>query len=224
MKPFRTRGGELVARLDPAEAGIVGLLLDQLERLLVETGDVRDDPVVARLFPREPTTVFFDNMDGDDLGWTFEYEDEKGGPLFGLPPDDEGTNEWERGVPEQSTIAMEGTYSCNGAPCNLGQQLGSPIPMFEAIAGFNQAFSGTQVWDTDLDGVYAPDSVHRLVSPQIDLPFLPMVFEISMGVRSEEREFRDRLDEILVRLRPEIERVLDEYAVPRVGPAGPGMT
>jgi hypothetical protein len=52
MKPFRRRGDEYVARLDPAEAGIVGLLLDQLEQLLTgEEDDVAGDEVVARLLP-----------------------------------------------------------------------------------------------------------------------------------------------------------------------------
>jgi hypothetical protein len=53
MKPFRaTRGGEVVARLDRAEAGIVGLLLDQLEQLLAaDADDVAGDPVMARLLP-----------------------------------------------------------------------------------------------------------------------------------------------------------------------------
>ena len=53
MKPFRAaRGGELVARLEPAEAGILGLLLDQLEQLLTaDPDDVGDDPVLGRLFP-----------------------------------------------------------------------------------------------------------------------------------------------------------------------------
>ena len=52
MKPFRARGGSLVAHLDRAEAGIVGLLLDQLEQLLAaDATDVSDDPVIERLFP-----------------------------------------------------------------------------------------------------------------------------------------------------------------------------
>jgi Domain of unknown function (DUF2017) len=52
VKPFRRRGEGVVARLDPAEAGIVGLLLDQLEQLLVaDEDDVGDDPVLARLLP-----------------------------------------------------------------------------------------------------------------------------------------------------------------------------
>jgi hypothetical protein len=53
MKPFRAaRGGDVVARLDPAEAGVVGLLLDQLEQLLeADAEDVGGDPVMARLLP-----------------------------------------------------------------------------------------------------------------------------------------------------------------------------
>jgi hypothetical protein len=53
VKPFRAaRGGEVVARLEPAEAGIVGLLLDQLEQLLdADADDVGGDPVLIRLLP-----------------------------------------------------------------------------------------------------------------------------------------------------------------------------
>jgi mxaJ protein len=58
------------------------------------------------------------------------------------------------------------------------------------------------------------------VSPQIDLPFLPFVYDISMGVRRGDDEFRDQLDEILARKSLEIEAILDEYGVPRVGAPG----
>ena len=52
MRPFRRRGDELVARLEPAEARILALLLDQLEQLLsAEVDDVTGDPVIARLLP-----------------------------------------------------------------------------------------------------------------------------------------------------------------------------
>lgn len=52
MTPFRRRGDSYVARLDAAEAGIVGLLLDQLEQLLRgEDDDLGDDEVLARLLP-----------------------------------------------------------------------------------------------------------------------------------------------------------------------------
>lgn len=55
------------------------------------------------------------------------------------------------------------------------------------------------------------------VSPQIDQPFLPFVFDIAMGVRRGDQELRDRLDEFLEKRRPEIERILAEYRVPTVG-------
>ena len=50
MKPFRARGSEVVARFDPAEAGVLGLLLDQLEQIL-DADSVAEDPVLQRLFP-----------------------------------------------------------------------------------------------------------------------------------------------------------------------------
>jgi hypothetical protein len=51
VRPFRRKGEDVVARLDPAEAGIIGLLLDQLELLLAAEDDVSSDPVLARLLP-----------------------------------------------------------------------------------------------------------------------------------------------------------------------------
>jgi hypothetical protein len=52
MRPFRRHGQEVVARLVDAEAGIVGLLLDQLEQLLdADPDDSGGDPVMERLLP-----------------------------------------------------------------------------------------------------------------------------------------------------------------------------
>ncbi len=53
------------------------------------------------------------------------------------------------------------------------------------------------------------------VNPQVDLPFLPMVFDMSMGVRREDGLLRDELDEVLLRLQPEIDALLDRYGIPR---------
>jgi mxaJ protein len=55
------------------------------------------------------------------------------------------------------------------------------------------------------------------VSPQVDLPFLPFVYDISMGVRRADSTFRDTLNAILVRRRPSIDSLLDAYGVPRIG-------
>jgi mxaJ protein len=54
------------------------------------------------------------------------------------------------------------------------------------------------------------------VQPQIDLPFLPFVFDIGVGVRHGDSTFRASVQSVLNRRRPEIQRILDEYAVPRV--------
>ena len=52
MKPFRRKGQAVVARLEAAESGVLGLLLDQLEQLLTaDADDVDGDPVMARLLP-----------------------------------------------------------------------------------------------------------------------------------------------------------------------------
>lgn len=57
------------------------------------------------------------------------------------------------------------------------------------------------------------------VSPQIDLPFLPFVFDISMGVRRGQESLRDQLNAIISRRRAEIDRILDNYGVPRLSVA-----
>lgn len=54
------------------------------------------------------------------------------------------------------------------------------------------------------------------VSPEIDLPFLPFVYDIALGVRREDAALRQELDRVLERRKPEIDRILAEYGVPRV--------
>ena len=54
------------------------------------------------------------------------------------------------------------------------------------------------------------------VSPQIDLPFLPFVFDVSMGVRRGDLVLKETLDREIEKRRDDIERILDSYGVPRV--------
>lgn len=54
------------------------------------------------------------------------------------------------------------------------------------------------------------------VRPQIDGPRLPMVFDISMGVRHEDEDLARELDAALARNRAAIDAVLAEYGVPRL--------
>lgn len=54
------------------------------------------------------------------------------------------------------------------------------------------------------------------VRPQLDLPYLPFVFDIAMGVRRGDSTFRAQLDGIIERRRPTIDSILAAYGVPRV--------
>ncbi|MFN2598056.1 MAG: quinoprotein dehydrogenase-associated putative ABC transporter substrate-binding protein, partial [Pyrinomonadaceae bacterium] len=74
------------------------------------------------------------------------------------------------------------------------------------------------VWGP-LAGYFARREKARLevvpVSPQFDRPFLPFVYDISMGVRRGDQSLRDALEEIIGRRRGEIDKILDDYGVPR---------
>jgi mxaJ protein len=71
-----------------------------------------------------------------------------------------------------------------------------------------------------LAGWYAKQSVVALtlspVHPWLDGPQLPMVFDVSMGVRKEDAALRRALDDALQRNRPAVEAILVEYGVPRL--------
>jgi quinoprotein dehydrogenase-associated probable ABC transporter substrate-binding protein len=53
------------------------------------------------------------------------------------------------------------------------------------------------------------------VSPAAD-PHLPFTFSIAMGVRKGDKELHDEVDAVLARKHDEIERILDDFGVPRV--------
>ena len=62
------------------------------------------------------------------------------------------------------------------------------------------------------------------VSPEVDLPYLPFVFDIGMGVRRGETVLRDSLDAIIARRQRDIDRILADYGVPRADtPAATGL-
>jgi mxaJ protein len=52
------------------------------------------------------------------------------------------------------------------------------------------------------------------VTPEIDLPFLPFVFDISMGVRRGEDSLRVELERVLRERGGDIEAILKEYGIP----------
>jgi mxaJ protein len=60
------------------------------------------------------------------------------------------------------------------------------------------------------------------VTPQMDTPFRPFAFDISMAVRRGDAERRRMLDDFIVRRRTEIDRVLAKFGVPRADGRGGG--
>jgi mxaJ protein len=73
-------------------------------------------------------------------------------------------------------------------------------------------------------GYFAPRQPVELqlvpVQPQIDLPFLPMVFDISLGVRRGDSTRVRQLEEIMERRRDEIRAIIEEYGIPEVRRGG----
>lgn len=54
------------------------------------------------------------------------------------------------------------------------------------------------------------------VTPQIDLPMLPMAFDIAMGVRRDDKALREEVNAALKAREAEIDAVLRDYGVPRL--------
>jgi mxaJ protein len=93
-----------------------------------------------------------------------------------------------------------------------------PNPPADVIAGLARGEVDVAIVWGPLAGYFAPRSGVAMeitpVTPQIDPPFLPFVFDISMGVRRGDT-LRTRLDDIIVRHRAEIDAILRDYGVPR---------
>ena len=92
-----------------------------------------------------------------------------------------------------------------------------PARIVDAVA--NHDVDLAIVWGP-LAGYFAKESRVPLqvvpVSPQIDQPFLPFVFDISMGVRREDQDLKDQLEQILDNRRAEIDQILADYRIPRL--------
>lgn len=75
------------------------------------------------------------------------------------------------------------------------------------------------VWGP-LAGYFASKEPHPLtltpVAPLADGPQWPMFFDISMGMRRGEPDFKDKIDELLMKERPAIDAILAQYHVPRL--------
>ncbi len=97
---------------------------------------------------------------------------------------------------------------------------GEPNPPARILASLAQGeIDVAAVWGP-LGGYFATRQAVPLkvtpVRPSFDGPQLPMVFDISMAVRKEDEALRQEVDAALARRRPDIDRILAEYGVPRL--------
>ena len=92
-----------------------------------------------------------------------------------------------------------------------------PAHIIDAVA--SQEIDVAVVWGP-LAGYFAAAESPELrvtpVLPQADGSALPMVFDISMGVRTADAKLKNEIDGALARRRVEIDAVLASYHVPRV--------
>jgi mxaJ protein len=97
-----------------------------------------------------------------------------------------------------------------------------PARIVDAVA--NGDLDVAVVWGP-LAGYFARREPVRLVvtpvSPSIDLPFLPFVYDISVGVRRGQDALRDRIEASLEKRAGDIRALLDRYGVPRAPEAAP---
>jgi mxaJ protein len=79
------------------------------------------------------------------------------------------------------------------------------------------------VWGP-LAGYFVKERFHDLqlhpVTPQIDPPFLPFVFDISMAVRRGDTQLLEQIDSWLQHHRADVRRLLSSYGVPLVAIGG----
>jgi mxaJ protein len=126
---------------------------------------------------------------------------------------DDGTNS-----PPAHALANRGVIR-NVAGYSVYSDYSQPNPparIVEAVARGDVDMA--VVWGP-LAGYFAPRQGVPLalvpVSPQIDRPFLPFVFDISMAVRRGDDALHDELDSFIERRQPEIDALLARYGVPR---------
>ncbi|MGQ9427505.1 substrate-binding domain-containing protein [Gilvimarinus sp. F26214L] len=91
-----------------------------------------------------------------------------------------------------------------------------PARLVEAVAQGDVDVAA--VWGP-LAGYFASRQERKLVmtpvSPSIDIPALPFIYSISMGVRLDDRELKAQVDQVLHQHRAEVQRILDDFGVPR---------
>jgi mxaJ protein len=96
---------------------------------------------------------------------------------------------------------------------------GKPLPAGSIIHALNkEEIDLAVVWGPLAGYIIKKEKLPLImtpVSPQIDLPFLPFVFDISMAVRREDNNLKSQIEDFLSRRRNEIGKILKNYGIPR---------
>jgi mxaJ protein len=99
-----------------------------------------------------------------------------------------------------------------------------PDPPMDALRALERGEIDVAIVWGPHGGYYAKQSAIPLtvvpVSPHIDLPYLPFIYDISMGVRRSNDTLRNKLDDIIRRRRPALDSILEVYGIPLI-PDGP---
>lgn len=96
----------------------------------------------------------------------------------------------------------------------------APNPLDNIVSAVDRGdIDAALVWGPPA-GYFARQSAHPLdvtpITPQADGAALPFAFDMSMGVRRGNTALRDELNDFITRRQGEIDRILDQYGVPRV--------
>jgi mxaJ protein len=143
--------------------------------------------------------------------------------------DDERLKRWRVGVqmvgddfsntPPAHALAARGAITNVIGYSVLGDYR-QPNPPARIVDGVIAGDVDTAIVWGPLAGYFAARSPIRLVitpvSPPVDLPFRPYVYDISMGVRHEDTELRDLLDQFIAEQSVNIGALLGAYHFPRL--------
>jgi mxaJ protein len=196
------RRGNLRQTLNARRCDVVPGIASGVEMLATTRPYYRSTYVfVTRAGNRTPPTSF---DDARLAGWTIGVQ------MIG----DEGAN-----TPPAHALSRRGlTGNVRGYP--IYGNYANPNPPAAIIDAVARGDIDVAVAWGPMAGYFARRAAVPLtitpVTPWLDGPQWPMVFDISMGVRKDDLALRRRLDEALEQHREDIERVLKAYAVPLV--------
>jgi mxaJ protein len=122
-------------------------------------------------------------------------------------------------TPPTHALARRGIIS-NVRGYMLYGDYAKPNPPAEIVRAVDRGDIDVAVVWGPFAGYFAGAATHPLkltpVTPWLDGPQWPMVFDVSMGVAKEKPKLREEVDEVLERRALEIGRILAAYRVPRV--------